>query len=55
MSDFVGGIFAATLLLYLAICALVTPVIFVGSYLASRDCELISQADCHWQMLPSKN
>ena len=54
MSDFMGGLFGVALILYLASCALVVPAIFVGGYLEKRDCELINQVDCHWQMLPIK-
>jgi len=42
------------LIVYCGICGLIAPVLGYQSWLEKRDCELVSQAECAWQMMPKE-
>lgn len=53
-NDF-NAAFSATLVLYCAVCGLSAPAIGYALWLEKRDCELLNQTKCAWQMLPKEN
>lgn len=53
MNDILGGILAATLLLFLGLSLIFVPWLLGKSYLLKRDCELLSKTECVWKMMPA--
>lgn len=52
MGNAIAGVVAGTVILLTALCLILVPWFLWSSYLLKRDCELINQVECHWQMLP---
>ena len=52
MGDFFAAILGMALILFLGLCVAVVPQLLVYSYLMKRDCEVVNQVECSWQMLP---
>ena len=54
MSDGFGSLMAVLFIVYFGICGLIAPVLGYQSWLEKRDCELVNQAECAWQMMPKE-
>jgi hypothetical protein len=53
MSEVIGGIFAMAVILFLGLCLVYAPKLLIQTYHLKRDCEVIHQKKCVWQMLPA--
>lgn len=52
MGEALGGILGAVILVYLATCAVIAPMVAVSMAWEVRDCRLVSGEDCRWHLIP---